>query len=376
MATNYVTADYTEVIDLQTVADKTSIIGIHTPVGVSPYTKLSGFFDQFRKYKYNGIKSLVMVPSAGLPIDPLGVTRMTGTSGTMDPRDTFNPIITHGAHGESLSSTLDRIYTSRAWVNASGNPAKDTGSSGNVSGQSASADEFRVSNIIDTVYYQKLTDTSWKKWGIQSGVKMRNLYPLVHKLALNRPVLPVVDTASLGVHQTNRGEFMPITTGSNTTQSPDSNGTMGSMAAGIISLPTSMTPAAGSDRSYLQEFTNGMTRLGWLPTAETSQNSGDMQIAALPKLMMMCMVLPPAYSCEQFFRLVIKHSFSFADFTSSLGLKTKDHSSLTSRGYENWIDYQSSSKDGEKEVLELEVNEGTTIDVINGSTDLVSDGVS
>ena len=373
MATNYVTADYTEVIDLQTVADKTSIIGIHTPVGISPYTKLSGFFDQFRKYRYNGIKSLVMVPSAGLPIDPLGVTRMTGTTGTMDPRDTFNPIITHGAHGESLSATLDKIYSSRGFVNADGSPGKDSSGTGIISGQSPSGDEIRVSNIIDTVYYQKLTDTSWKKWGIQSGVKMRNLYPLVHKLALNRAVLPSASTSSLNVQATNKGEFEPLSSGSSQAQtSPDASTGMGSLNASYLTAPVGMMIAAGSDHSYLQEFTNGMTRLGWLPTAMTSQNSGDMEVAALPKLMMMCMVLPPAYSCEQFFRLVIKHSFSFADFTSSLGLKTKDHSSLTSRGYYNWIDYQSSSKDA----LELEVNEGTTIDVINGSTDLVSDGVS
>lgn len=62
MATNYAKASYTEVIDLQTTNGKTSIIGIHTPVGVKPYRRLYGFFNQFRKYRYRGISSLVMVP--------------------------------------------------------------------------------------------------------------------------------------------------------------------------------------------------------------------------------------------------------------------------------------------------------------------------
>ena len=88
--TNYVKATYTEIIDLQTVNGKCSIIGIHTPTGNGPYSKLRGFFTQFRKFKYLGIDRMVMAPAANLPVDPLGLTGVQGTTDLMDPRDTLN----------------------------------------------------------------------------------------------------------------------------------------------------------------------------------------------------------------------------------------------------------------------------------------------
>lgn len=108
MATNYVTAKYQEIYDLGTQAGKTTILGIHTPYAGSVYNMLSGFFDQFRKYRYKGC-SVSMVPAAQLPADPSQVSFEAGSL-TVDPRDLLNPILFHGCHGEELNEILDAVY--------------------------------------------------------------------------------------------------------------------------------------------------------------------------------------------------------------------------------------------------------------------------
>lgn len=107
-----------------------------------------------------------------------------------------------------------------------------------------------------------------------------------------------------------------------------------------------------------------MTSLGWLPTSiATDQSSASAaRIATLPKLFMGVMILPPAYNVEQFFRMVITHSFSFKEFTSSLSLMDSAFSvgaSSTTANvpYANWIDY------------------GDTLDSIGAKSTVVSDGV-
>lgn len=371
MATNYAHATYTEVIDLQTTADKISIIGIHTPVGKKAYTRLKGFFRQFRKFKYNGIKSLVMVPAANLPVDPLGLTGAVGTTDLMDPRDALNPILFHGCHGESLTSVLDTIYRgsiiTRNGVNQAANGSNDG------SDVSDSAEMFDVDISTDLFqYYSKLTDSSWRKFGIQSGVKLRNLHPLVHQVVQNMPTLPAgISGDALAA---NAGLFEGLYSGDGTvsTQAP------GNMLSGS-SIATPQVPvgeisrvhlvdfngdySSSIGRAYKQQFTNKMTRLGWLPTA-IQQNSTDVtsQIVTTPKLFMGVMVLPPAYNIEQFFRMVITHSFSFKEFTSSLSLMDVAEgvgvNTMDNIPYANWIDY------------------GSTLDSIGAKSEVVSDGVS
>lgn len=379
MATNSAYATYTEVIDLQTTADRQSIIGIHTPVGASPYNRLKGFFTQFRKYKYNGIKSLVMVPAAQLPVDPLGLTGVVGTTDLMDPRDTLNPILFHGAHGENLDQILNTIYSSGSYVGTGNNPINDNGQ--NVS---PSAEEYSVSIGVDYAsYYSKLTDSSWRKFGIQSGVKLSGLKPLVHTVVQNMPTLPslVPDTGASALQQMvyrNNGMFLPH---------PVANDIPVSIGSIPDNLPNGAIPIGerqtvferddtGSNLEYVykQQFTNRMTTLGWLPTT-TIQNPVDgddfyANITILPKCFMGVLVLPPAYNVEQFFRMVITHSFSFKDFTSSLGamdVLSADMPSKTveSIPYSNWIDY-GESKD---------IDKGATIDTIGGKSTVISDGV-
>lgn len=373
MATNYANATYTEVIDLQTTADKISIIGIHTPVGRKAYSKLKGFFTQFRKYKYNGIKSLVMVPAAQLPVDPLGLTGIVGTTDTMDPRDTLNPILFHGCHGESLTEVLDTVYRSSNFI-GSGH-VNTTTDGGNVSD---SADMFDL-NIADDLYqyYSKLTDTSWRKFGIQSGVKLRKLRPLVHQVVQNMPTLPSAFSTNQFVE--NAGEFSGVSAASDGTSNSgyvwsafDARTGANNIAVpvGENTVVNGVTDGVRSStfrvRAYKQQFTNRMTGLGWLPTALTAAGSTvdyNSKICTLPRLFMGLLVLPPAYNIEQYFRMVITHSFSFKEFTSTLSLMDE---LVPAQGagladnvpYANWIDY------------------GSTTDSINAKAEVVSDGVS
>ena len=72
MATQYAKAQYMEVVDADQEG-KTTVIG--HPQGATPYLKLKGFFTQFRKYRYKGIKSLHVRPASGLPHRPPRIDR-------------------------------------------------------------------------------------------------------------------------------------------------------------------------------------------------------------------------------------------------------------------------------------------------------------
>lgn len=377
MATNYAHATYTEVIDLQTTADKISIIGIHTPVGRKAYTRLRGFFKQFRKFKYNGIKSLVMVPAANLPVDPLGLTGNVGTTDLMDPRDTLNPILFHGCHGESLTSVLDTVYRSTVYVR-SGVPETSL-NEGSKTSDSAEMFDLDISSDLFQ-YYSKLTDSSWRKFGIQSGVKLRNLHPLVHQVVQNMPTLPAGNSSD--ANTANAGLFENFVRAAESTGNTDVyNSAVGNSLrtnySNVLNAPIGETTrvhsvtdgvydSTGYTRAYKQQFTNRMSRLGWLPTAIPIGSNGDQtsRIVTTPKLFMGLMILPPAYNIEQFFRMVITHSFSFKEFTSTLSLMDESWgdnigNSLTDNvPYANWIDY------------------GDTLDSIAAKSEVISDGVS
>lgn len=377
MATNYAKASYTEVIDLQTTNGSTSVIGIHTPVGNAPFTRLKGFFEQFRRYRYRGISSLVMINAAQLPIDPLGLTGVVGTTDLMDPRDTLNPILFKGCHGDNLSHILNTIYSADEY--ASGPVAHNVSTEGrNVSD---SASESIVPNTIDSdTYYKQLTDTSWRKFGIQSGVKLKGLRPLVHKMAMSTPMLPNSIVPAEGQIMTGMasadtpGEVSSLTP---VTRSTD-NSYSGVPFSGMHQV-NDFNTTQYNRLMFNQEFTNGMQQLGWLPTTmPVNANAGAISLGApavtmLPKLFMGVLVLPPSYNVEQFFRCVIRHEFEFKDFTTSISGMEIVSSPAPSTCYFNWIDY---SVDSAKTLGSVPYDNGTTLDIIAGNSNVVSDGVS
>lgn len=357
---------------MQTKNGKTTVIGIHTPQGATPYLKLKGFFTQFKKYRYKGIKTLHVRPASGLPIDPLGLTVQVGSSDQMNPQDTFNPILFHGCHGEHMRAVLDKFLNNMEYVSANGAPLRITNdplSADDNLSNSLRAEEF--DNIIDSQYYNLLTDVSWKKFGVQSGFTLRNLHPLVWRMARNVPLNPSAGSATGTDYMTNTGLLKKVINGSDIAPSVADSAQWASDVALID--PIGQIPPAGiqgNGNEYVQEFTNGCARLGWMPTTCYVQGASTPRISALPKLFMGMLVLPPSYSCEQFMRAVIVHEFEFKEFTSSLGPMDiavdvptgLAESNSAKTGYYNWIDYQTAK--------------GNSIDVLNGDVEMRSEGVA
>lgn len=394
-----VTAKYTEIIDLQTKNDTVSVIGIHTPVGSKPRLMLNGFFSQFRKFRYNGC-SLRMIPAAQLPVDPLGLSGIPGTTDVMDPRDALNPIMFHGCHGDSLNMVLNQIYKEGRY-----SPFSDSSDSLDIQ-ENNFIDPFGTAR--EDYYYAALSDPSWKKFGIQSGVRLKGLRPLVHKVALTKQMVPssqgYSDRVGTGPLPDNGGDFGKLANvaSANIGQLPnaanDLSGPFDSIGLVYDGSTYSSDPDT-TDWNINQMFTNGVTGLGWLPTTTWYRRTGvnnrlmDYSHNALgnsnlipqneingivapyppttyiPKIFMGVLMMPPSYKQEQFFRCSITHYFAFKDFTTSLDPANQ----VLNYAYNDFIDHGDSKKveDAIKDTYDL-----GTLEVIGGAAETVTSGVN
>lgn len=350
MTTQYATASYQEIIDLHTETDKVSVLGIHTPVNQTPYNMLSGFFDMFQKYHYDGC-SFTLVPAARLPADISQVT-YEGGEPPIDARDLLNPILWHGAHGESLGSVLNQFY--------SGDPSTNMVTSAH----SDSVDENMVNStrdvgseaLMESLYYRALTDNTWAKAHPQRGFRKKGLRPLVYSVSTDRQFSM---NPNAGVYYSRPNQY----NANQTPGDPDDNtgltsrsafGTFGPNANGLLQVSgsesfmnwtaTSETDISVKNSGTLadtQFFTSRLHGLGWLDTRSrfstmsgtttsgfngTASNDdsyieahyanieAQQKINVLPRLFMGVCLLPPAYKTEQYFRCIINHRFSFKKF--------------------------------------------------------------
>ena len=141
---------YTETIDLNTEVGGPSILGLHTPIGGQVYQFLAPFFQAYKKYKYLGA-DVTIVNSARLPYDPEQIGKVEGDN-YVDPRDSLNPILFRGCHGESLGKILNAMYdglTSDAF-------------------KEAGLDRLDTSVILENFYYTALGDDGWRKSPVQN----------------------------------------------------------------------------------------------------------------------------------------------------------------------------------------------------------------
>nr|QCC72692.1 capsid protein [Cressdnaviricota sp.]QCC72740.1 capsid protein [Cressdnaviricota sp.] len=315
MATNFVTAKYQEIYDLGTQAGKTTILGIHTPDDGNVYNMLSGFFDQFRKYKYKGC-NVSMVPAAQLPADPLQVSFEAGEL-TCDPRDLLNPILFHGCHGEELNEILDNLYY------------KGSNPMGSVH------EGVTDTALAESSYYAALSDPSFRKYGIQSGAKV-SLKPMVHPVALTNPMVPSDSAWSYAYDYQKPDGQTVVRTGSYNGNDVGEIQDDGDIQYPSMFLPLKLTgtgfPVVTAPLTQQNNmFTNGLRPLGWLPTwqfvpavdtATTEQTNNisrfDIRTSRLPRLYMGFFILPPSYTQEMYFRLIITHYFEFKDFSTAL----------------------------------------------------------
>lgn len=334
MTTNYVKATYQEVFDLGTVSGKVSFLGIHAPDSQSGvYSMLSGFFSQYRKYRYSGC-SVAMIPAAQLPADPLQVSYEAGEA-SVDPRDLLNPILFHGCHGENLNDVLNTIYArtpSGAGINSVSVNRQDLDFDDPIFGAVDAAGQGVTGQ---QAYYAALSDPSFRKFGIQTGLKL-NLRPMVHPVALTHPLIPNNGTSA------EEFEGMPGFISHLSEGNILANGTID---GADHSVPSSLYFQTGGKQGVpasvvTQMFTNGLRRLGWIPTAQlpgsspsdnTSTNpiNGVAGYTVLPRIFMGLIILPPSYKQELYFRMVITHFFEFKDFSTSLVLNGESRMSYT-----------------------------------------------
>lgn len=391
MATNYVKARYQEVYDFGTMSGRTTILGIHAPTGGRVQNLLGGFFNQFKKFRYKGC-SVTMIPAAQLPADPLQVSYEAGGL-TVDPRDLLNPILFHGCHGESLNIILNEYLS-----NFNSDPNN-------------SVTEVRPpTNKTEEAYYAALSDPSFRKFGIQQGAKV-SLHPMVHPLAMTNPMAPNTGMTSykqfisqqqgtkfLDVKGQKTGTFWDVDvepqndfeTGLLT---GDDNLPVGGLANPFFSAPyyaddsQTPTPLSGEWGFSPVMFTNGLRPLGWLDTSQlppskglglntksgagsTTMDFSSSTIGAtrLPKIFMGIFILPPSYTQEMYFRLIINHYFEFKDFTTCLNVAA----AMTPTGaYTETIPEPSTGGSGKAKASE----EATSLEVVDGSVNLTTDGV-
>lgn len=324
MTTNYAKAKYQEIYDINTVSESVSVIGIHTPTGSKPRAMLSGFFTQFRKFKYSGC-SLVATPAARLPLDIMNVALESGQQGA-NPKDVFNPILVRGCHGDNLNAALNSIYKGSFQDEGSSIGKDDFGNS-----------VVPTSGITwEQMYYRMLQDPSFKKFSMSSGIKIAGLHPLVYNVATQHQIINVGDSVP--------GQ---ITVGS------DQDGELGFVNATTYR-------AGGSDvYQYPQFMTNRLQSLGWLDTKQMMGTDNAPGFTSLPKIFMAAIVMPPAYRVSTAMRFVVTHYFEFKEFNTSLTLE----------GASEYYDWLTEIVPGTKQ--------NDTFDVVNekDNVEAVSDGV-
>lgn len=294
MSTNYATAKYQEIYDVNTVSNKVSVIGIHTPVGAKPRQMLAGFFTQFRKYKYKGC-SVVGTPAQRLGLNLAQLSTTAGAS-TVNPKDVFNPALVRGCHGDNLNSALNSIYKG----------------SFQSEGSSLGMDQFTDSVVPagslswESMYYRMLQDPSFKKFSLSSGIKLSGLHPLVYNVATNHQIVPNESSATVGQidYSGEAGGFI-----------------INAQSGGLV--PDGAGSSSGAPKYFM---TNRLQALGWLDTRQVINSSGTSTApgyTVLPKIFMACIVLPMAKSDSVVtsMRFVVTHFFEFKEFNTSLTLE-------------------------------------------------------
>lgn len=344
---------YTETYDMNTEKDCPTLLSIHTPIGTTPYRFLEPAFKMYQKYKYLGA-DVTIVNAARLPVDPEQLGKISGTN-YIDPRDTLNPILFKGCHGESLGRILDSMYD---------------GAISSAGFTESSVDKDTLSQTLQNFYYTALGDDSWRKSPIQKTLRISGLHPLVYSLSTQHQILP---TNALGQanYMENINEVLTPQQVSDLDNGPgNENGRIAADSTGWDSPQVAPTltynPAIGGyeyRQGMTSMFTSRMHRLGWLDTMQyVGQNSNDTQgtligqqlrtVALLPKIFMGILMLPPANLCRQYLRVIIRHRFMFAKFrtvtTGGVSMESFDPLNY-SIGYKN--NYTGNVPDGTKAAI-------------------------
>lgn len=339
---------YTETYDINTADGKPTLLGLHTPIGRNPYHFLYPAFMMYEKYKYLGC-DVSVVNQAHLPVS-LEQYDIEGGQQNMDPRDSLNPILFRGCHGNSMGNMLDSIYAGFDEVI-----------------KSASTDKGQLNADFQNFYYTALGDNGWRKSPINKTLRINGLHPLVYRMATNIQINPVNmdvgdydDQANL-----NSSQALDLTDGGSV---PGSN--QREQAGGADPVAWQRMYRQPTDIQYNpfttntinwatyknSMFTSGMQSLGWLDTlsrvdhnitisptvsggSQLPINFSPQHITLLPKIFMGVMMLPAAHRAYNFLRLSIRHKFAFKGIRGiSAGQGDPAFNYSTTWGYSNQYD--------------------------------------
>lgn len=292
---------FTQTFDINTEVGAPTLLGIHTPIGGDMWNFLAPFFFAYKKYKYHGC-DITIVNSAKLPVDPEQVGKVSGDN-YVDPRDTLNPMMFKGCHGESLGHVINSMY---------GGLTSDIF-------KVTALDKEQFNAILEDFYYTALGDDAWRKAPVQKTLRIRGLHPLVYNLATTHQIAMTDNLAPSAYPENNyaeangRGGTVPTSQFSN----DNSKGVNIKVADTNVYDPNGNVVKAKAVGNVL---TNKCMRLGWMDTLQFLGNrnveatASPENIALLPKLFMGILMLPPAYLCRQYLRVVITHRISFKGY--------------------------------------------------------------
>lgn len=287
MVMNTVHATYSETYDLNTAINEISFLGIHTPMATALKSMFKGFFENYKKYKIVGCNiGMVCASQQSLTPDLVGLTE-----GQVDPRDVLNPILFKACTGENLNVILNQIYGGDTWLTNAGSSV----------GQSIDSSANSMN-----MYYQLLSDDSWRKEHPQRGLFVQGLKPLVHKVVTTQPF------RWTGSSSNENADFPNIS----------EDATTGDDVVNKFGSPSGVPGTNLNPTNPSVFISDGTTDMPWLDTtfdgtmAAGSENTVKAQrlIVSVPRVWCGCIVLPPAILQRLFFRLQIQWHIMFKDF--------------------------------------------------------------
>lgn len=318
---------FVQTYDLNTEQGAPTLLGIHTPIGGDAWRFLGMWFRGFTKYKYLGC-DITIVNAARLPVDPEQLGKIEGEN-YIDPRDTLNPVMFKGCHGNSLGEVINSMY---------GGLTSDIF-------KGTTLDKIECNALLENFYYTALGDDAWRKSPVQKTLRIRGLKPMCYSLATTHQIAPNNGMLASQYAENNYPESTPPTGNPNTAL--QSGHFAGSGDGSVIRTPSVYNTGVydAHDNDFVNKqvgsvFTNKLTRLGWLDTMQFLGNSTKSmvfesgKITELPKLFMGILMLPPAYLTRQYLRVIITHRFAFKGIrTVTTGGNTIDFATSQKLGY-------------------------------------------
>lgn len=314
---------FVQTYDLNTEQGAPTLLGIHCPIGGDAWRFLGMWFRGFTKYKYLGC-DITIVNAARLPVDPEQLGKIEGEN-YVDPRDTLNPIMFKGCHGESLGEVINSMY---------GGLASDIF-------KGTTLDKIEMNALLENFYYTALGDDAWRKSPIQKTLRIKGLKPMCYSLATTHQIAPT--NAMLASEYIENGYSESTPPSGDPPTEPQSGGFQPSNGVPVRVYNTTVYDAHNNafvNKQVGSVFTNRLTRLGWLDTmqflggATKSMVFEAGKITELPKLFMGILMLPPAYLTRQYLRVIISHKFAFKNIrTVTTGGNALDFATSQKLGY-------------------------------------------